>query len=226
MFNLFKDESQNVNSFFLFMQSLVNRNLAAEALRVSETRYRNLLENMDTGVVYLNNAGAIISANQAAEQILGLQSDDMMGRALTETCARIVREDGSVLPHEQHPAMLALRTGKPVENVVMGFLNRVRQDHTWVMTSSMPEFRPGERQPHQVFMTLNDITQRKLAEEELNLASVIVNNTGEGIIVADQDNNIISINPAFTILTGFSRQEVFGRKADFLQSKKKYHKNQ
>jgi diguanylate cyclase (GGDEF)-like protein/PAS domain S-box-containing protein len=220
MFNLFKDESQNVNSFFLFMQSLVNRNLAAEALRVSETRYRNLLENMDTGVVYLNNAGTIISANQAAEQILGLQSDDMMGRALTETCARIVREDGSVLPHEQHPAMLALRTGKPVENVVMGFLNRVRQDHTWVMTSSMPEFRPGERQPHQVFMTLNDITQRKLAEEELNLASVIVNNTGEGIIVADQDNNIISINPAFTILTGFSRQEVFGRKADFLQSKK------
>lgn len=220
MFNLFKDESQNVNSFFLFMQSLVNRNLAAEALSVSETKYRNLLENMDMGVVYLNNAGTIISANQAAEQILGLQLDNMMGRALTETCSRIVREDGSVLPHEQHPAMLALRTGKPVDNVVMGLFNHARQDHTWVMTSSMPEFRPGERQPHQVFMTLTDITQRKLAEEELNLASVIVNNTGEGIIVADQDNKIISVNPAFTILTGFSRQEVFGRKADFLQSKK------
>ncbi|WP_027157176.1 sensor domain-containing protein [Methylobacter luteus] len=220
MLNLFKDEPQNINSFFLFMQSLVNRNLVAEALRVSEARYRNLLENMDLGVVYLNNAGTIISANQAAEQILGLHLNNMMGRPLSETCSRIVREDGSVLPHEQHPVMSALRTGKPVENVVMGLVDHARQNHTWLMTSSVPEFRPGERRPHQVFMTLADITQQKLAEKELNLASVIVNNTGEGIIVADQDNKIISVNPAFTILTGFSRQDVFGKKAYFLQSKK------
>jgi len=220
MLNLFKDEPQNANSFFLFVQSLVNRNLAVEALKASEAKYQNLLENMDLGVVYLNNAGKIISANQAAEQILGLELDDMVGRTLLENGSRIVREDGSILPHELHPAILALRTGKPVENVVMGIFNHTRQNYTWVTTSSVPEFRPGERQPHQVFMTLTDITQRKLSEEESNLASVIVNNTGEGIIVADQNNNIISVNPAFTVLTGFSRQEVFGKTTHFLQSKK------
>lgn len=220
MLNLFKDEPQNANSFFLFVQSLVNRNLAAEALRASEAKYQSLLENMDLGVVYLNNAGKIISANQAAEHILGLELGDMIGRTLFENGSRIVREDGSILPHELHPAVLALRTGKPVENVVMGIFNHARQSYTWVMTSSVPEFRPGERQPHQVFMTLTDITQRKLSEEESNLASVIVNNTGEGIIVADQNNSIISVNPAFTVLTGFSRQEVFGKGIHFLQSKK------
>lgn len=219
MLNLF-DEPQNANSFFLFVQSLVNRNLAAEALRASEAKYQNLLENMDLGVVYLNNGGKIVSANQAAEQILGLELNDMIGRALLENGSRIVREDGSILPHELHPAILALRTGKPVENIVMGIFNRARQGYTWVMTRSVPEFRPGERQPHQILMTLTDITQRKLSEEESNLASVIVNNTGEGIIVADQNNSIISVNPAFTVLTGFSRQEVFGKEIHFLQSKK------
>ncbi|WP_020160384.1 MULTISPECIES: sensor domain-containing protein [Methylobacter] len=220
MFNLFKDESQSVNSFFLFMQSLANRNLVAEALKVSEAKYRSLLENMGLGVIYLSNVGTVISANQVAGQIMGMPLDNMMGRALTDTCSRIVKEDGSVLAHDQHPAMLALRTGKPVENVVMGLFNHAQQNHTWVMSSSVPEFLPGEREPHQVFMTLTDITRRKRAEEESSLASVIVNNTGEGIVVTDQDNKIISVNPAFTILTGFSRQEVLGKRAHCFQSPK------
>jgi diguanylate cyclase (GGDEF)-like protein/PAS domain S-box-containing protein len=220
MFNLFKDESQSINSFFLFMQSLANRNLVAEALKVSEAKYRSLLENMGLGVIYLSNAGTVISANQVAGQIMGLPLGNMMGRALTETCSRIVKEDGSVLAHDQHPAMLALRTGRPVENIVMGLFNHEQQDHIWVMSSSVPEFRPGEREPHQVCMTLTDITRRKRAEEESSLASVIVNNTGEGIVVTDQDNKIISVNPAFTILTGFSRQEILGKRAHCFQSPK------
>ncbi|MGZ5018525.1 MAG: EAL domain-containing protein, partial [Methylobacter sp.] len=84
----------------------------------------------------------------------------------------------------------------------------------------VPEFRAGERQPHQVLMTLTDITRQKQSEGKLSMASVIFNNIGEGIFVTDKDKKIISVNEAFTAITGFTHQDVYGKSAHLFHSKK------
>jgi diguanylate cyclase (GGDEF)-like protein/PAS domain S-box-containing protein len=70
-------------------------------------------------------------------------------------------------------------------------------------------------------MTLTDITRQKQSEGKLSMASVIFNNIGEGIFVTDKDQKIISVNEAFTTITGFTQQDVYGKSAHFLQAKKK-----
>jgi diguanylate cyclase (GGDEF)-like protein/PAS domain S-box-containing protein len=220
MFDKLKEYLGAFNSFSFTMPQLTNHSLAIDTLRISEARYRSLFENIDQSVIYLDAAGIVVAVNKAAEQLLGLPRDIVIGRKFVDSCVKVIREDGSSFPEELQPSVLALGTGKPVEGVVMGLFNPERQNYLWVVVNSVPEFRAGELRPHQILMTLTDITQQKQSEGKLSMASVIFNNIGEGIFVTDKDKKIISVNEAFIAITGFTHQDVYGQNAQFLQSKK------
>jgi diguanylate cyclase (GGDEF)-like protein/PAS domain S-box-containing protein len=56
-----------------------------------------------------------------------------------------------------------------------------------------------------------DITERKLAEGRLRQAAAVFENTLEGVVITDPDGTIISVNQAFTEITGYSVDEAVGR---------------
>jgi len=63
-----------------------------------------------------------------------------------------------------------------------------------------------------------DITERKRAEERLQLASLIIENALEGIVVTTPDGIIESVNPSFTTITGFTAAEAVGQNPSLLKS--------
>ncbi len=67
---------------------------------------------------------------------------------------------------------------------------------------------------------LTDITTRKKAEQELHLYASIFHSSSEAIVVTDKQSKIISVNPAFTTITGYSESESIGRTPNFLSSGK------
>ena len=75
-----------------------------ETLRDGESAYRALFESMVQGVVYQSSDGKIISANPAAERILGLSLDRMQGRTWMDPRWRAIHEDGSDFPGEERRA--------------------------------------------------------------------------------------------------------------------------
>ena len=218
MFSKSKDDQPSLASVFPFTQHFANRNQLMETLQLRDAKYRSLFERLDQGVIYLDAAGIVTAVNQAATNLLGLIKDHVEGRRLVDICGKVIRQDGSVIPREQHPAIVALQTLKPVEEVVMGLFSPEKQNYIWVSVAAVPEFMPGKQEPYQVLITLKDITRLKHAEEKLGLASVIVNNTGEGIFVTDKDHKIVSVNRTFTTITGFTQLEVFQRRVSFLQA--------
>lgn len=60
--------------------------------------------------------------------------------------------------------------------------------------------------------------ERMQFEEELALASSIYENSSEGMLIADKDNNIVAINPAFERITGYSASEIVGMNPRMLSS--------
>ena len=137
---------------------------AEELLQESEEKYRTLFENMTQGVVIYDQDGKIISANPAAENILGLTVDQMQERSLTDFYKRVIHEDGTDFPEETHPSQVALRIRKAIHNVVMGVLSPKTDRFTWQNITAVPQFKPGDNRPFQVFITFEDITFRKRLE--------------------------------------------------------------
>ncbi|MBW9265974.1 MAG: EAL domain-containing protein [Candidatus Thiodiazotropha sp. (ex. Lucinisca nassula)] len=58
----------------------------------------------------------------------------------------------------------------------------------------------------------------RIAEEKLRLADRAFQNTAEGITVTDASGNIVSTNPAFEAITGYSHEEVKGQNPRVLKS--------
>ncbi|MDL5031312.1 PAS domain S-box protein [Pelomonas sp. APW6] len=67
-----------------------------------------------------------------------------------------------------------------------------------------------------IFAVANDVTSLKLAQRELMLAATVLDATVDAIMVTDAQGVILSVNPAFTAITGFEAQEVLGRTLDLL----------
>ena len=63
-----------------------------------------------------------------------------------------------------------------------------------------------------------ELDARKQAEESLRLAAMVYDNASEGILVADADNHIIAVNPAFTRITGYEFDDVRGEDPKCLSS--------
>ena len=132
----------------------------------SEERYRTLFETVAQGVVYQDAEGRITSANPAAQRILGLTLDQLKGRDSIDPRWQAVREDGSPFPGDEHPSMVALRTGQPVPQVVMG-VQAPGRGCTWLLVNATPVQRGGV--VHEVYSSFEDITERVLLSQELKL---------------------------------------------------------
>ncbi len=65
-----------------------------------------------------------------------------------------------------------------------------------------------------------DVTARKRAEDQLRLNATVFDTTTEGIIVTDENNRIVTVNPAFCRITGYEPQEVIGQEPSMLASGK------
>lgn len=63
-----------------------------------------------------------------------------------------------------------------------------------------------------------DITQRKESERSAQIAALVYSNTEEAIVVTDENGLVVSVNPAFTDITGYSLSEVVGRSMNILSS--------
>jgi PAS domain S-box-containing protein len=136
-------------------------------LRESEEEFKFLFETMSQGVVVQDATSRIVNGNDAACRILGLSRDQLVGKTTYDPRWKLVHGDGSPLTPAEMPSNIALRTGKPVDDVLIGVYLPEQDVYHWILTSSRPMLREGEREPILTMTTFTDITDRKRAEEQV-----------------------------------------------------------
>jgi PAS domain S-box-containing protein len=138
-----------------------------EQLKANERKFRTLFENLSQGIFYKAADGKIIDANEAALSMLGLTRSQLLGKDSYDKRWKIVDENYRFIPPEQHPTVIALKTGKQGKDQTLGIYIPEEDRYNWVILNAIPQFLPGEKTPWQVFASMQDITKRKLAEESL-----------------------------------------------------------
>lgn len=66
--------------------------------------------------------------------------------------------------------------------------------------------------------TAQDISSIRQMESQMQLLGVAFKHSGEAILISDQANNIVTVNPAFTVLTGYEEAEAIGKNPRFLSA--------
>ncbi len=163
--------------------------------------YKMLFDCLAQGVLYQDIKGKIIHANRAASRILGLTNEELMGRASTDPLWKIIKEDGSTYPTQEHPSLVALNIGKPVYKKTMAIFNPILEQYKWILVDAEPIFINDETRPYRVLTSFSDITIRKNMELELTESqaslSTIIESTFESIWSVDRNYDIIYANKNF-----------------------------
>jgi two-component system CheB/CheR fusion protein len=133
-------------------------------LRETLALYQAPFEGIGQGVIFQNALGDITFVNGAAERILGLARERIQERSPVDLFSQAVHGDGSPFPPEGLPTVVALATGAPVENVLMGVLNASSRARVWISVSAMPVKLPGEKKLSHVYMIFHEIVEGPVSQ--------------------------------------------------------------
>ena len=132
-------------------------------------RYRTIVMSMSLGAVMLDAEGNILTCNPAAERILGVTAEEMVGRSTHDPRWQTIHEDGSAFPSSEHPVAVSLRTGQPCNNILQG-VHRPDGGLVWILINSVPLFHRGQEQPDAVVAMLVDVTEQRTFEAQFHQA--------------------------------------------------------
>jgi PAS domain S-box-containing protein len=166
---------------------------------------------MSLGVLYYDRKGRVIKANPAAEMMLGLSFEDMDGQTARERKPRVLDEQGKRIPISKLPSTIALRTGKPVRDTIIGYFNPAIESNLWLNVNAIPLFRDNEKKPYMVYATLSDISEQTWAMQSLSESEeryrTLVNSLNDLVFVYDKndcykeyyaaDNNLLYLSPEY-----------------------------
>ncbi|MDE2349968.1 MAG: PAS domain S-box protein [Gammaproteobacteria bacterium] len=157
-------------SIWFLLERLRRANAARGAgdaqLRASEERLRRIFETMTEGLVVQDRDGAIIDANPAAIDILGVGRERLFGRTSHDPHWQAIHANGTPFPGEEHPAMVTLRTGRAQRHQIMG-LRSAERGVRWISINSTPIVDDRQATPAAVISTFFDVTELRSSYERI-----------------------------------------------------------
>jgi diguanylate cyclase (GGDEF)-like protein/PAS domain S-box-containing protein len=188
------------------------RKQAEASLLESEHRFSNLVHVAPFGTVVVNRDGQINFLNPTFTRILGYTAAELPD---VETWWNTAYPDADYRARVQADWQRNVTQAKSNSTVERAYRVRHRDGHSVDI-----RFMVVPLDDQRILVTLEDITERRRDEERQRLASTILASTAEGVMVTDANSNLLSVNRAFTEITGYSEAEVLGRNANFLRSER------
>ncbi|MBI0476688.1 PAS domain S-box protein [Sphingomonas sp. MA1305] len=198
---------------------------SAEALLSSQTQLSLATEAAQIGIWDLDPASGRLVQSDRARILFDLPADG--DRSIDEVLAAVHPDDRDALSDRIARALDPdLRESLPFEYRVVRRDGGVR----WVLSHGAAVF--ANDRPRRFTGAVIDITERKLAEEELRrlnglLESSVVERTAERdrlwalsrdpFVVADDRGVWLAASPAWTDLLGWTQQELVGRTAEWIE---------
>lgn len=177
----------------------------------AELHNRLMIENMLDALITTDKNGTITLINPAAEKMFGYQSGEILGRDIK-----------ILLPDYLHASwdrdlQLYFKTGEG------RLLGKGSQEITAQCKDG--SLIPVEISVSQVVIEgavyflgmMRDISERKRQTKELELAGQVIQNTNAGVLIADKDKTVQSINAAFTEILGYTPHEILGHSLKLIQ---------
>ena len=149
-----------------FGKDITERKIAVDSLAENEIRYRDILNNLEAGVVIHNPDTSIQISNAKASELLGLSEDQMKGKLAIDPQWKFIFEDGTPVLLEKYPVNEIKSSKNPLKNSIMGVNRPLYNDIIWLLVNGFPKIN-NDGEIKEIIITFIDITARKEMEIEL-----------------------------------------------------------
>lgn len=185
---------------------------AEDALRLSEEKYRELVENANSIILRWGVDGTISFMNEFGLRFFGYREDELLGKSVLGTIVPDTESAGRDLV-----TMMRDITQNP-DRYANNENENTRKDGTrmWIRWTNKPVM-DAEGRLLEVFSVGSDITDRKLAEEALQRSAReiedLYDNAPCGYHSLDKNGVFVRINDTELKWLGYSKEEVLGKKS-------------
>jgi diguanylate cyclase (GGDEF)-like protein/PAS domain S-box-containing protein len=175
-----------------------------------------IVEQSCNAILTFDRKGKITIWNRAASRMFGYSKDEVIGLSID-----------TLFPAQVQTVLNELkRITSYSSEIQTSCITRDRRIFMVVINVS-PQYDAEERQIGAI-ANIRDITSELANHEQLTLWASVYENSGEGIIITDRNNNIVSINSAFARITGYPLDDLKGRNPRILSSgeqSREFYKN-
>ncbi len=204
-------DSEGAPSFLLgTVVDITDCRQVEDELRENEGKYRSLFKNINDFVQSVTSDGRIIEVNPAWRQLMGYTKEE----ALKLNFMDIIH------PRSQKHCLEVFKevmSGKPVKDGKAELITKYRR--VIIVDADMsPMFRDGK--PYASWCVFKDLTEPKLKENELQESEkrhrAVLEATVDPIVVYNSTGETLYLNPAFTMVFGWTLEELLNKKIPFV----------
>jgi len=203
-----------ITNFLGYILDITEHKLAEKTLQESEEKYRTLIQKIQTAIIVHGADTQIITCNGKAQELLGLTEDQLLGKTAIDPAWHFYREDKTILPLNEYPVNLVMKTRKVLRNYIIGVHRPENKGNVWGLVNADPVFDKNE-QIIQVIVTFIDISELKNIDEDLRKASEeiqdLYNNAPCGYHSLDKNGLIVRMNDTELEWLGYKKEEVIGK---------------
>jgi len=182
----------------------------AEKLEESERLFRATFYHAAVGISRIAIDGRWLEVNDKLCEITGYSREELLTKSPQDITYHEDLED--YLAQASH-----LLSGEIDTYVTEKRFIRNDGSIVWInLTASI--IRDDTGQPIHFIAVIEDINERKLADDKLKEAAAFFRSTGEGVMITDQTGIILDVNDAFTNIMKYSREDVIGKNPRLLNS--------
>ena len=163
---------------------------------------------MHEPLITMDMAGYVTGWNRGAQILFGYAPEEAIGQHILFLYADEPGDRNSEI-HE-----LFLDHGSALIEV----RRRKKSGETFRTNLALTHVHDDNNEPIGMVAHFYEIADRLSLEEKQRLHARIIENSEEGILITDIDNRIVSVNSAFTRITGYSAGEAIGNTPDILRS--------
>jgi diguanylate cyclase (GGDEF)-like protein/PAS domain S-box-containing protein len=195
--------------FASYHQDLIDK---TQVIANSEALFRAVFDNAAVGICQVEPNGHFLKINREFCRLMGYTPDEIISPEFTFQTITLP-DDLDVDMAYVNQLLSGQRDAYSMEK------RYVRKDGSVIWADlAVHLVRSAGNEPLYFISVVNDISVRKLAEQNLTLAASVFSHAREGIMITDADGNIINVNDSFTRITGYGRDEALRQNPRLLKS--------